>query len=27
MIVTGARGLANNEQIKIINQTNEDTNG
>lgn len=27
LIVTGARGLANNEQIKIVNQTNEETNG
>ena len=27
MIVTGARGLANNEQIKIINQTKEENNG
>lgn len=27
IIVTGARGLANNEQIKIVNQTKEETNG
>ncbi len=27
IIVTGARGLANNELIKIVNQTNEETNG
>ncbi len=27
IIVTGARGLANNELIKIVNQTNEKTNG
>ena len=27
LIVTGARGLANNELIKIVKQTNEETNG
>jgi RND family efflux transporter MFP subunit len=27
LIVTGARGLANNELIKIVNQTKEETNG